>query len=173
MESIPRLYNLIAELTYRCPLRCPYCSNPLALSDYQDALDTEDWCRVFREAAELGVVHLGLTGGEPSLRDDLEDLVAEASRLDLYTHLVTAGLPLDGEGLERLKKAGLCSVQLSIQDSERERSDRIAGTRSFERKKAFAGEVARLLAGVMGRAGQPAEGDQAATSSSDWTTAKG
>ncbi len=139
-----RPYNLIAELTYRCPLRCPYCSNPLELDRFPAALSTEDWCRVLREAAELGVVHVGLTGGEPSLRTDLEPIVAEASARSLYTHLVTAGFPIDHERLAGLKEQGLCSVQLSVQDSDPAESDRIAGAKSFPKKRAFA-EAARAL----------------------------
>jgi len=130
----PRPLNLIAELTYRCPLRCPYCSNPLDYAAIRDGLDTAGWSRVFREAAELGAVHVGLTGGEPSTRRDLEDLVAAASQAGLYTHLVTAGLPLDGERLAELQRRGLRSIQLSIQDADAPRSDRIAGTTSFARK---------------------------------------
>ena len=79
MPSTPRPYNLIAELTYRCPLRCVYCSNPLAYSATKETLTAEDWVRIFREAAALGVLHVGLTGGEPSLRGDLEEIVAGAA----------------------------------------------------------------------------------------------
>ncbi len=126
--------NLVAELTYRCPLQCPYCSNPVALGDFRESLSAEDWGRVFREAAELGAVHVGLTGGEPSLRSDLETIVRHADQNGLYTHLVTAARPLTAEALAMLQSAGLRSVQISLQDSERENSDRIAGTESFQRK---------------------------------------
>jgi pyrroloquinoline quinone biosynthesis protein E len=131
---IPRPMNLIAELTYRCPLRCPYCSNPLDYGRIRDGLDTGDWDQVFREASELGAVHVGLTGGEPSTRRDLEELVAAAAAAGLYTHLVTAGLPLGAPRLAELQRRGLRSVQLSIQDAHAADSDRIAGTPSFERK---------------------------------------
>ncbi len=141
----PRPYNLIAELSYRCPLRCPYCSNPVDWSRTRDALATADWCRVLEQAAGLGVLHVGLTGGEPSVRDDLEEIVAAAARAELFTHLVTAGLPLSPERLEELARAGLRSVQLSIQDAAPEESDRIAGTASFDRKLAIA-RKARALA---------------------------
>jgi pyrroloquinoline quinone biosynthesis protein E len=130
----PRPYNLIAELSYRCPLRCPYCSNPVDWSQTRDGLDGDDWCRVMHEASALGILHVGLTGGEPSVRSDLEEIVAAAAEARLFTHLVTAGMPLDGERLGRLARAGLRSVQLSIQDALPEASDRIAGTPSFERK---------------------------------------
>src|SRR4029077_1661159 len=91
MSEEPRPYTLVAELTYRCPLRCVYCSNPLDWAGHADALTTEDWLRVLREAEELGVVQINLTGGEPLLRDDLEALVEEAQRLELYTNLITSG----------------------------------------------------------------------------------
>ncbi len=139
--SAPRPYNLVAELTYRCPLRCAYCSNPLEYRNVPDALDTQAWCRVFREAAALGVVHVGLTGGEPSARADLAELVAGAAAAGLYTHLVTAGTPLSAQGLSALRGVGLRSVQLSVQDSQAEASDAIAGTAAFERKLAFAAWV--------------------------------
>ena len=101
MSEEPRPYTLVAELTYRCPLRCVYCSNPLDWAGHTDALSTEDWLRVLREAEELGVVQVNLTGGEPLLRDDLEALVEEAQRLELYTNLITSGIPLARERLER------------------------------------------------------------------------
>ena len=133
-----RLWNLIAELTYRCPLRCPYCSNPKQWAAIRDGLDADAWGRVFRAAAELGAVHVGLTGGEPSVRRDLDAIVRSAAAAGLYTHLVTAGVPLTPDGLAALRDAGLRSVQLSIQDATAAASDRIAGTESFERKHAIA-----------------------------------
>jgi pyrroloquinoline quinone biosynthesis protein E len=137
----PRPYNLVAELTYRCPLRCAYCSNPLAYREVPEALSSADWQRVFREAAALGVVHLGLTGGEPTLREDLAELVAGAAQAGLYAHLVTAGTTLLADGLSRLRAAGLRSVQLSVQDADPVASDAVAGAPGFERKLAFAGWV--------------------------------
>ena len=141
MSDEPRPYTLVAELTYRCPLRCVYCSNPLDWARHDDGLATGDWLRVFREAEELGVVQLNLTGGEPLLRADLEALVEEARRLDLYTNLITSGIPLARERLAGLKARGLDNVQVSIQDVTAAGSDRIAGLRSFERKL----EVARWV----------------------------
>ncbi len=135
--SAPAPLNLIAELTYRCPLQCPYCSNPLELAAYRDELGPDEWGRVFEEAAALGVVHVGLTGGEPSARRDLETILERAVAADLYPHLVTAGVPLDGERLAGLAERGLRSVQVSLQDATAEGSDRIAGTESFERKLAL------------------------------------
>jgi pyrroloquinoline quinone biosynthesis protein E len=136
--SAPRPLNLVAELTYRCPLRCPYCSNPTDLRAFPDAMETEDWARVMHQAASLGVVHVGLTGGEPSARRDLDEIVAASADAGLYSHLVTAALPLDADGLSTLVDRGLCSVQISIQDAEAGPSDHIAGTSSFERKLALA-----------------------------------
>jgi len=141
MTEEPRPYTLVAELTYRCPLRCVYCSNPLDFTRHADALHSDDWLRVFREAEALGVVQLNLTGGEPLLRDDLERLVEGARGLDLYTNLITSGIPLTRERLERLKSLGLDNVQVSIQDVTAAGSERIAGHRSFERKL----EVARWV----------------------------
>jgi len=143
-KRAPRLLNLIAELTYRCPLRCPYCSNPTNLAGFPDALDAAKWTRVFRQAADLGAVHVGLTGGEPSARHDLVEIVAGASEAGLYSHLVTAGLPLDERGLAALQGAGLCSVQVSIQDADAEASDALAGSRCFERKLALCRAVRAL-----------------------------
>ncbi|MDD9853083.1 MAG: pyrroloquinoline quinone biosynthesis protein PqqE [Deltaproteobacteria bacterium] len=144
MTAVPRPLNLIAELTYRCPLRCPYCSNPLQLRDFPDALSAEDWGRVFGEAAALGIVHVGLTGGEPSARRDLPEIVRRAEAAGLYTHLVTAGMPLSADGLAELQRAGLCSVQVSLQDSRPAESDAIAGAESFARKLAIARAARRL-----------------------------
>ena len=121
--SAPRPLNLVAELTYRCPLQCPYCSNPTDLRAYPDAMETADWVRVMHQAAALGVVHVGLTGGEPSARRDLAEIVGASADAGLYSHLVTAALPLDGDGLARLVDRGLCSVQISVQDSEAGPSD--------------------------------------------------
>jgi len=130
----PRPYTLVAELTYRCPLRCPYCSNPTDWARHEDALSTEDWLRVFGEAEDLGVVQLNLTGGEPLVRDDLERLVEGARALDLYTNLITSAIPLTRERLAGLKARGLNNVQISIQDVTAAASDRIAGLVSFDRK---------------------------------------
>ncbi len=137
----PRPYNLVAELSYRCPLRCAYCSNPTDYRSISDGLDARAWTSTFQQAAALGVVHVGLTGGEPTLRGDLCEIVAGATAAGLYTHLVTAGTPIQPEGLEALQKAGLRSVQLSIQDDRPGESDAVAGAPAFERKLAFAKAV--------------------------------
>lgn len=123
----PRPYTLIAELTYRCPLRCPYCSNPTDYAENKDELTTEEWCRVFGEAEELGVVQLHLTGGEPLARKDLEVLARRGRELGLYVNLITSGIPLARERLARLAEAGVDHVQVSIQSSRGELADEIAG----------------------------------------------
>ncbi|WP_437729598.1 pyrroloquinoline quinone biosynthesis protein PqqE [Sorangium sp. So ce861] len=132
---------MIAELTYRCPLRCPYCSNPMELEGAAGELSTETWCRVFAEAAELGVMQLHLTGGEPLARRDLEALVRAARGAGLYTNLITSGVPLARERLAALRAAGLDNVQLSVQDADPERADRIAGYAAFDHKLAVAAWV--------------------------------
>jgi len=144
VSDSPRPYTLVAELTYRCPLRCVYCSNPVDYGRHDREMDTETWLRVLREAEDLGVVQLNLTGGEPLVRDDLEALIAEARRLDLYTNLITSGIPLRRERLARFRELGLDNVQISIQDTQAASSDRIAGSRSFERKLVVAGWVKEL-----------------------------
>jgi pyrroloquinoline quinone biosynthesis protein E len=136
-----RPFALLAELTYACPLHCPYCSNPLALDAYGDELTTQEWRRVFTEAAELGVLQLHLSGGEPMQRRDIVELVLHASRLGLYTNLITSGLGFSRRRAAQLRDAGLDHVQVSIQADERALSDRIAGVPAFERKQ----EVARLV----------------------------
>jgi len=134
MTERVRPYTLVAELTYRCPLRCVYCSNPLDYRRHADELDTAAWMRVLGEAEALGVMQLNLTGGEPLVRHDLEALVERARRLDLYTNLITSGVPLTRARLARLRASGLDSVQLSIQDVRPASADRIAGNPAFAHK---------------------------------------
>jgi PqqA peptide cyclase len=129
-----RPYTLVAELTYRCPLQCVYCSNPVELERHRRELDTDTWLRIVDEAEALGVVQLNLTGGEPLLRDDLERIVAAARRQDLYTNLITSGVPLTRERLAGLKAAGLDAVQISLQDTTPEGSAEIAGVDRFQAK---------------------------------------
>jgi pyrroloquinoline quinone biosynthesis protein E len=136
-----RPYTLVAELTYRCPLRCVYCSNPVHLAQQERELDTEAWRRVLREAEALGVVQLNLTGGEPLLRDDLEALVEEARRCQLYTNLITSGQPLDRARLDGLIARGLAAFQLSLQDPRPEVAERIAGKDALAAKLEVAGWV--------------------------------
>jgi pyrroloquinoline quinone biosynthesis protein E len=133
--------TLIAELTYACPLRCAYCSNPVAPS-CGPSLTTDDWTRVIGAAEALGVVQLHLTGGEPLLRPDLEAIVAAARARDLYIHLVTSGVPLTRDRLARLVEAGLDAVQLSFQGAAG--SPRIAGVDRHQQKLAAAAWVREL-----------------------------
>jgi pyrroloquinoline quinone biosynthesis protein E len=139
-----RPFGLLAELTYRCPLACAYCSNPLELAAYDDELSTADWQRVFTEAAEMGVLQCHLSGGEPLLRRDLVDLVRTAAELGMYTNLVTSAIGLSRPRAEALKEAGLDHVQVSLQADEPATSDRIAGIPSFERKLKAAAVVKDL-----------------------------
>jgi PqqA peptide cyclase len=142
--AVDRPFGLLAELTYACPLHCPYCSNPLNLGDYSDELTTLEWQRVLAEATELGVLQLHLSGGEPLQRHDLVEIVRSASGLGLYTNLITSGSGLSPRRAELLRAAGLDHVQVSIQADEPALADRIAGTPSFERKKTAARLVKKL-----------------------------
>ncbi|HUM04647.1 MAG TPA: pyrroloquinoline quinone biosynthesis protein PqqE [Terriglobales bacterium] len=134
MATLSNPLALIAEITHRCPLHCVYCSNPLELAAANSELKTDDWRRVFAEAAQMGVLHLHLTGGEPLARTDLEDLISSAHKANLYTNLITSGLGLSRERLKKLVDAGLDHIQLSFQDGEQTRADWIAGTKSHAYK---------------------------------------
>ena len=136
-----RLYTVVAELTYRCPLRCLYCSNPLDFAAARDELTTAQWANVFRQAAALGALQLHLSGGEPTLRADLPELVQAARDADLYVNLITAGTLLDDSKLEQLRACGLDHIQLSLQDSNRAAAEMVAGTRCFEKKLAVAAMI--------------------------------
>jgi len=129
---------LLAELTYRCPLHCVFCSNPVDHMAHRDEMGTEDWRRVLTEARALGAVQLGFSGGEPLLREDLEELVAHAHGLGFYTNLITSGIGLTEARARALKSAGLDHIQLSFQDSTRELNDFISSTRTFELKSRVA-----------------------------------
>ncbi len=132
---------LLAELTYACPLQCPYCSNPVDFAHIKNELDTDAWIRVLREARALGAAQLGFSGGEPLIRRDLEVLVEEGRRLGYYTNLITSGVGMDADRVRRLNDAGLDHIQLSIQASNSDLNDRIAGSGSFEHKIAMAREI--------------------------------
>jgi pyrroloquinoline quinone biosynthesis protein E len=129
---------LLLELTYKCPLHCVFCYNPLNFARTTNELLTEDWLRVLREARALGAVQLGLSGGEPLLRDDLEVIVEEAHRLGFYINLVTSGVGLNEKRIAALKEAGLDHIQLSFQDSTRETNDFLSSTKTFELKSRVA-----------------------------------
>jgi pyrroloquinoline quinone biosynthesis protein E len=134
--------GLLAELTHRCPLACPYCSNPLELAQARDELDSATWQRVLSEAADLGVLQVHLSGGEPAARRDLVALVAHAAKRGLYTNLITAGVSIDERRWSELAGAGLDHVQVSFQDADIAGCDRIAGMPgAFARKQAFAARV--------------------------------
>jgi PqqA peptide cyclase len=135
--------SLLAELTHRCPLQCPYCSNPLALDKAGVELDTATWLRVLEEAAELGVLQVAFSGGEPTLRRDLEDLLARAASLGLYSNLITAGVLLDEARLHALVAAGLDHLQLSVQDAEPGNADRIGAYRDGHAKKLRVADLVR------------------------------
>lgn len=132
---------LVVELTYKCPLKCPWCSNPVDFDHYRNELSTEQWKEVLRAGRRLGSLQLGFTGGEPMLRNDLEELVAEAESLGYYTNLITSGVGLNTERLRALKKAGLKQVQLSIQANDRELNEELVGLDVFEHKIAIAREI--------------------------------
>jgi pyrroloquinoline quinone biosynthesis protein E len=137
--------GLLAELTHRCPLGCPYCSNPLALDKRSDELDTQTWARVFAEAAGLGVLQVHLSGGEPAARRDLPEIVKAARDARLYSNLITSAVGLTAQGLAKLADAGLDHVQISIQDSDEKSADHIAGyDGASARKRALAAEVVGL-----------------------------
>jgi PqqA peptide cyclase len=143
--NLPKPLGLLAELTHRCPLGCPYCSNPLALDRREAELDTATWARVFREAAAIGVLQVHLSGGEPGARRDLVDITAAARAAGLYSNLITSAVGITSKTLGALAESGLDHVQISIQDSEPTSADHIAGYEgAFARKRALATEVVRL-----------------------------
>ena len=137
MRPGPPLW-LLLELTYRCPLHCAFCYNPTNFATSGPELGTEDWLRVLKEARALGSVQLGLSGGEPLSRDDLEPIVAEARRLGFYTNLITSGVGLNERRIRALKSAGLDHIQLSFQDSTRQMNDFLSSTRTFDLKSRVA-----------------------------------
>jgi pyrroloquinoline quinone biosynthesis protein E len=134
---------LLAELTHRCPMRCVYCSNPRALEPASRELPTATWVGVLHQAADLGVLQVHFSGGEPTARPDLVDLVAAAADAGLYTNLITAGVLLDAEKVGRLAAAGLDHVQISIQDTDIAAGERIGGLRGALAKKLAAASQVR------------------------------
>ena len=127
--------GLLAELTHRCPLSCPYCANPIQLERAGSELPTGTWLRVIDEAAALGVLQIHFSGGEPMARRDLLDLIRRAREQDLYSNLITSGVMLDGPAAGRLADAGLDHVQLSFQDADAAEADRLGGYRGAQAKK--------------------------------------
>jgi pyrroloquinoline quinone biosynthesis protein E len=145
VNELSKPLGVLAELTHRCPLGCPYCSNPLALEGRDTELDLTTWARVFREAAALGVLQVHLSGGEPGSRRDLVEITAAARDAGLYSNLITSAVGIDGARLQKLADAGLDHVQISIQDSERVSADHIAGYEgAFARKRDLAAETVRM-----------------------------
>ena len=132
---------LLAELTYRCPLQCPYCSNPLDFAKGGEELSTAQWIEVFRQAREMGAAQLGFSGGEPLVRQDLAELIAAARGLGFYTNLITSGIGLNETRLKEFADAGLDHIQISFQAADEEVNNLLAGSR-----KAFAQKLAMARA---------------------------
>jgi len=126
---------LLAEITYACPLHCVFCYNPVDYTQHGPELTTQEWLKVLRDARAAGSVQCGFSGGEPLVRDDLEELVAEAHKLGFYTNLLTSGIGFTAERAKALKDAGLDHVQLSFQDSTRELNDFLSHTKTFALKQ--------------------------------------
>jgi pyrroloquinoline quinone biosynthesis protein E len=147
VSAIDAPMGLVAELTHRCPLQCPYCANPVSLHRSGAELDTATWRRVLEEAAALGVLQLHFSGGEPTARKDLVELVQGAARVGLYSNLITSGVLLDAPLLERLAQAGLDHVQISLQDAEASNADSIGGFAGGHARKLAAAQIVRA-AGV-------------------------
>ena len=139
--KISKPHWINAEITYKCPLHCVFCYNPTDYTQYGSELATEDWLRAFRQARELGAVQLGLSGGEPLMRDDVEIMVAEASSMGYYVNLITSGIGLTEKRIAAFKSGGLGQIQLSFQDSTREMNDFLSSTRTFDLKS----KVAKLI----------------------------
>jgi PqqA peptide cyclase len=139
---------LLAELTHRCPLQCPYCSNPVRLGGASTELTTAEWQDVLTQAADIGTLQVHFSGGEPTARQDLNDLVRHAVSVGLYTNLITSGIPLDQKRVDALAEAGLDHVQISFQDADNVNGDRIGGMAGAQRKK-------REVAAMVRRAGLP------------------
>jgi len=134
--------GLIAEITHRCPLQCPYCSNPLALESAKAELDTDTWLRVLAEAASLGVLQCHFTGGEPMARRDLPRLVRRAADGGMYTNLITSGVTLDDGAMATLREAGIDHIQLSFQDIDPAENDRVGNhAGAFAKKRAAADRI--------------------------------
>jgi len=132
---------LLAEITYKCPLHCVFCYNPVDYTTYGQELSTEDWLRVLRQGREIGATQLGFSGGEPLVRDDLEIMVAEARKLGYYSNLITSGVGLNEKRISAFKEGGLDHIQLSFQDSTKELNDFLSSTRTFDLKQ----KVAKLI----------------------------
>jgi pyrroloquinoline quinone biosynthesis protein E len=148
-EERSRPYGLplavLAEVTHRCPLQCPYCSNPVAMEPSSNELPTQDWLRVIGELADLGVLQIHFSGGEPTARRDLGQLIARSTEVGLYTNLITSAVGLTRDKLAVLADAGLCHVQISVQGAEAALADRVGGYRGGHAKKLEAARWTREL----------------------------
>jgi len=140
-SHIPPPLWLLAEITYRCPLHCVFCYNPLNYAQDKRELTTDEWKDVLRQARKLGAAQLGFSGGEPLVRDDLEELIGEAHQLGYYTNLITSGVGLTEERISNMKALGLDHIQLSFQDSTKEMNDFLSSTKTFDLKN----RVAKLI----------------------------
>lgn len=132
---------LLAELTYSCPLQCPYCSNPLDMADHKQELSTDEWIKVLRDARKMGATQLGFSGGEPLVRKDLEILIKEARSLGYYTNLITSGIGMDEARVRAFREAGLDHIQVSFQASSEELNNFLCGSDSFQHKLEMARQV--------------------------------
>lgn len=132
---------LLAEVTYSCPLQCPYCSNPLDIADHKEELSTEEWIKVLRDARKMGATQLGFSGGEPLIRKDLEVLIAEAHSLGYYTNLITSGVGMDEARVKAFREAGLDHIQVSFQASSEDLNNFLGGSDSFQHKLEMARQV--------------------------------
>ncbi len=142
LNHAPKPFWLLAEITYRCPLHCAFCYNP---TDYvthtQNELSTEQWLKVLRDARKMGALQLGISGGEPLLRDDIEEIVAEAGSLGYYSNLITSGVGLTEKRIAEFKRGGLDHIQLSMHDITKDINNFITDTNTFELKKKVAAMI--------------------------------
>ena len=127
-------YAILCELTHRCPLSCPYCTNPINLEKKSNEIDTNTWKRLITEASNMGVLQIHFSGGEPTVRKDLEELINHANSLDLYTNLITSAVLLNEDRIKKLYDSGLDHVQVSFQDDNSKSGDKIAGYKAHEKK---------------------------------------
>lgn len=140
--AVGRPLWLLAELTYKCPLQCPYCSNPLDFANFTDELSTAEWIRVFEEGRKIGAVQLGFSGGEPMARPDLEELIRAARGMGYYTNLITSGVGLNERKVASFREAGLDHIQVSFQASDESVNNMLSGSeKAFKQKLAMAREV--------------------------------
>lgn len=133
-DGITRPHWLLAELTYRCPLQCPYCSNPVDMAKYREEMTTDQWKQVLRDARAMGAVQLGFSGGEPLVRKDLEELIAYGRELGFYSNLITSGVGMNEQRVAAFRKAGLDHIQISFQASDETLNNYLGGTNSFQHK---------------------------------------